>query len=84
MNLETMISAARALSQGFPFVRVDFYSMGVRVIFGEMTWYPDRRVGAIHPRHLRSPGGGGTNASEAVESSPVRRLLLGMTWPFRG
>ena len=37
-NLESMILAARALSQGFPFVRVDFYSIRERVIFGEMTW----------------------------------------------
>ena len=35
-----MISTARALSRGFPFVRVDLYSNGERVIFGEMTWYP--------------------------------------------
>jgi TupA-like ATPgrasp len=39
-NLETMISVARALSRGFPFVRVDLYSIRERVIFGEMTWYP--------------------------------------------
>jgi hypothetical protein len=49
MNLETMISAARAFSQGFPFVRVDFYSMGVRVIFGEMTWYPAGGLGRFTP-----------------------------------
>jgi hypothetical protein len=40
-TLETMISAARTLSHGFPFVRVDFYSIGARIIFGEMTWYPE-------------------------------------------
>jgi teichuronopeptide biosynthesis TupA-like protein len=40
-TLGTMISAARTLSVGFPFVRVDLYSVGSRVMFGEMTWYPD-------------------------------------------
>jgi hypothetical protein len=49
MNLESMISAARALKQGFPFVRVDFYSMGARVIFGEMTWYPEGGLGRFTP-----------------------------------
>lgn len=41
VTLETMISVARTLSKGFPFVRVDLYSVGTRVIFGEMTWYPE-------------------------------------------
>jgi|SRR5215472_5426297 len=40
-TLEAMISVGRTLSRGFPFVRVDLYSVGARVIFGEMTWYPD-------------------------------------------
>ncbi len=48
-TLESMISAARALSQGFPFVRVDFYAMGARVIFGEMTWYPAGGLGKFTP-----------------------------------
>ena len=42
-TLETMISVARTLSAGFPFVRVDLYSVQSRIIFGEMTWYPDAR-----------------------------------------
>ena len=40
-TFEAMISVARTLSEGFPFVRVDLYSVGKRVIFGEMTWYPE-------------------------------------------
>jgi hypothetical protein len=39
-TLEAMLSIATALSNGFPFVRVDLYSIGAAVIFGEMTWYP--------------------------------------------
>jgi hypothetical protein len=47
--LDAMIAAARTLSHGFPFVRVDFYSMGSQVIFGEMTWYPEGGLGKFIP-----------------------------------
>ncbi len=49
VTLMQMISAAQTLSQGFPFVRVDFYSMGDRIVFGEMTWYPEGGVGRFTP-----------------------------------
>jgi hypothetical protein len=48
-NIETMISVARSLSRGFPFVRVDLYSIRERVIFGEMTWYPEGGLGRFTP-----------------------------------
>ena len=38
-NLEEMLECARKLSKGFPHVRVDFYSIGNRLVFGEMTFY---------------------------------------------
>ena len=38
-NLEDMLRCARELSKGFPHVRVDFYSIDNRLIFGEMTFY---------------------------------------------
>lgn len=37
-SLERMLSAAAALSEGFPEVRVDFYDIGGRLYFGEMTF----------------------------------------------
>jgi len=37
ITLGAMMSIATSLSQGFPFVRVDLYSLGKRVIFGEST-----------------------------------------------
>lgn len=40
-NLEEMRAAARALSAGFPFLRVDLYSIEGRITFGELTFYPD-------------------------------------------
>ena len=41
-----MLDAARKLSKPFPFVRVDFYSVRGRPVFGEMTFTP---AGCIDP-----------------------------------
>lgn len=38
-NLEEMLDCARKLSKDFPHVRVDFYSVKERLVFGEMTFY---------------------------------------------
>jgi hypothetical protein len=37
---EEIIQAAEALSKPFPFVRVDFYSIKGKPVFGEMTFTP--------------------------------------------
>lgn len=39
-NFEEMKSYAEILADKFPFVRVDFYSINGKTIFGEMTFYP--------------------------------------------
>jgi hypothetical protein len=39
-NLSEMLELAKILSNPFPFVRVDFYSINGQTIFGEMTFYP--------------------------------------------
>lgn len=38
-HLEEMLAYARTLSEGMPQVRVDFYEVGGKVYFGEMTFY---------------------------------------------
>lgn len=38
--LPEMISLAEKLSEGFPFMRVDFYYVNKRVFFGEITFFP--------------------------------------------
>lgn len=44
-QLEEMVQIAIKLSQGFPFVRADMYPMKDKIVFGEMTFYPnDGRV----------------------------------------
>lgn len=39
-NLEEMRKLSEVLAGNFPFVRVDFYSIEGKTIFGEMTFYP--------------------------------------------
>lgn len=39
-NLEEMLVFSEKLSGSFPFVRVDFYSVNGKTVFGEMTFYP--------------------------------------------
>jgi len=39
-NLSEMVSVAEALGAGSEFVRVDLYSVGQRIVFGELTLAP--------------------------------------------
>ncbi|EGJ72368.1 glycosyltransferase [Bacteroides coprosuis DSM 18011] len=39
-NFDEMVHLAEVLADRFPFVRVDFYSINGKTIFGEMTFYP--------------------------------------------
>lgn len=39
-HLTEMLEIARKLSAGFPAVRVDLYSIGEKIYFGEMTFFP--------------------------------------------
>lgn len=48
-GFEKMKKIARRLSDGFPFVRVDLYSVQGRVYFGELTFYPASGYGHFTP-----------------------------------
>lgn len=39
-NFDEMVELSQVLAANFPFVRVDFYSVNGKTIFGEMTFYP--------------------------------------------
>lgn len=39
-NLQEMLEVAARLSEDFPFARIDLYSLGSRIYFGEITFYP--------------------------------------------
>lgn len=47
--LSEMLALAEKLSEGFPFVRVDMYNIGERIIFGELTFYPGSGYGYFTP-----------------------------------
>lgn len=49
INFEKMKSAAAALADGKPFSRIDFYEIGTRVLFGEITFFPTSGMGGFEP-----------------------------------
>ena len=51
-NLASMIELAEKLSQGFSYVRVDFYDVNNRIFFGEMTFTPDSGSGRWDPAEM--------------------------------
>lgn len=53
VSLGKMIDAAKKLSEGFPFVRVDMYDIGGKALFGEMTFFPN---GCIHMQETEIDG----------------------------
>ena len=50
--LSRMLDAAETLARGFNFVRVDFYEVGGKPLFGEMTFYPGSGLDKFNPISL--------------------------------
>ena len=48
-NFGEMIEAAKKLSEGTDFVRVDLYNIDGRIIFGELTNYPNAGLDVFEP-----------------------------------
>ena len=48
-NFEKMVEVARALSEPFPFCRVDLYNVEGQVYFGEITFYHGGGCNSIQP-----------------------------------
>lgn len=48
-NLQKMLSLARELAHGFPFVRVDLYSVRNKLYFGELTFTPSSGFATFSP-----------------------------------
>jgi hypothetical protein len=51
-SLARMIAGAEVLGRGFDFVRIDFYEVGGRPRFGEMTFYPGSGLDPFDPPAL--------------------------------
>lgn len=49
-GFKKMIELAAKLSKDIPFVRVDFYDIEGRIVFGEMTLYPAGGMGVFKPK----------------------------------
>lgn len=49
-HFEEMVAYAEKLAKPFPFVRVDFYEIGDKVLVGEMTFYSGGGILPFHPR----------------------------------
>ena len=50
--LPRMIEAAQALAAGTDFLRVDFYEIAGRIVFGELTNYPNKGLNRFQPASL--------------------------------
>ena len=48
-NLEEQIKIAEELSKDIPFSRIDLYSVGEKIYFGEITFYPMSGMGIFRP-----------------------------------
>lgn len=48
-NLNEMVWAARKLSNGHDFVRVDLYEIEEGILFGELTFFPSSGIGVFSP-----------------------------------
>ena len=48
-NYETMVLLAEKLAAPFPFVRADLYNIKGKIIFGELTFFPQSGLGAFTP-----------------------------------
>ncbi|MCT4630327.1 ATP-grasp fold amidoligase family protein [Winogradskyella sp.] len=48
-NLNEMVELSRKLSENLPFVRVDFYSVNGKSVFGELTFYPSDARKQFYP-----------------------------------
>ncbi|WDL92125.1 glycosyl transferase [Bacillus sp. HNR-4] len=51
-KLKEMLELASVLSEGHPYVRVDFYSINEKLYFGEITFYPEAGYGKFDPDDL--------------------------------
>lgn len=48
-NISQMIEIAEKLAKEYPFVRIDLYNVGEKILFGEFTFYPGSGYFAFNP-----------------------------------
>jgi hypothetical protein len=67
-NLNKMIEIVQKLAEGLTFTRIDLYSVEDRIIFGEISFYPDGGVASFHPEKYNRIIGNYLNIDELRES----------------
>lgn len=50
-KLDEMLGMAQSLSQNIPHIRTDFYSIGDKIYFGELTFYHESGFGKFMPKN---------------------------------
>ena len=58
---------ARKLSEGIPFLRVDFYEINKKLYFGELTFYPASGFGEFDEESINIKLGNMINISTQVK-----------------
>lgn len=70
-SLGRMIAAAETLGAGYDFVRADFYEVGGRPLFGELTFYPGSGLEAVSPPALDQAMGEYWTIAASTEWAPA-------------
>lgn len=63
-KLRDMLELAKQLSNGFPFLRVDFYEVNERIYFGELTFFPASGMEKFEPEEWDCTLGSWLNISK--------------------
>ena len=72
---EKMKEYARILSEGFPFVRVDFYEVDGEVFFGELTFFHGGGLGWFDPKEIDAQLGDRIILPEKASPGPWETVL---------
>ncbi len=74
-TFEKMKEYARILSEGFPFVRVDFYEVDGKIFFGELTFFHGGGLGWFEPKEIDRLLGDKITLPEKASPGPWEIIL---------
>ena len=75
-----MVALSRKLSKNIPFVRVDFYSVNGKSVFGEMTFYPSDARKKFYPEEYNKIIGDYFQLPKLNSKKDVITSLEGVTY----
>lgn len=75
-NLDEMVFLSKKLSENLPFVRVDFYSVNGKSIFGEMTFYPSDARKKFYPEEYNKIIGDYFELPKLKNGNPITELTI--------